>query len=41
MRVRIIVHNCHTTTTQIIWLSSLLSPRQAPQFRSCLLGGDI
>ena len=36
----IIVHNCHTQhSTEQFWLSSLLSSRQAPELRCCLLEG--
>jgi len=36
--VRIVVHNCRTQhSTEQFWLSSLLSSRQAPKLRCCLL----
>jgi len=38
--VRIIVHNCRTQhSIEQFWLPSLLSSRQAPELRCCLLEG--
>jgi len=40
--VRNIVHNSRTQhSTEQFWLSSLLSSRQAPELRCCLLEGRI